>query len=82
MATIVKDSNGIPLGALVCVRAPSSHRKLDRFVSRLGYKPQFHYSFRFEGHFVWLTGAEFERCKPLGTRARVDTSKLLQCWNG
>lgn len=79
---IVRDGNGIPLGALVLIRVPRSHRKLDRFISRLGYKPQFLYSFRFGGNFVYVRGDEYNRVKELVTRARVDVTQLLQCWGG
>lgn len=78
--SIVKDHNGIPLGATVCVRVPRGRRKMNYFISRLGYKPQFLYSFRFGGNFVYVTGEEYERVKPYVTRARVDFDKLLKCW--
>lgn len=79
---IVRDSNGIALGAQVCVRVPRSRRKLGMFEGYLGRKPQYLYSFRFGGNFVYVTGEEYERVKHLVTRARVDFDELLNCWDG
>lgn len=66
----------------ICVRVPRSRRKLNYFLSYLGRKPEFLYSFRFSGNFVYVTAAEYERVRPYVTRARVDFDKLLKCWNG
>lgn len=75
-------------GAQVLVRVPRGRRKHTRFISTLGRKPEYLYSFHFEGNFVWVTMAEFEHVtawpghgqKPGVTRARVDVTKLLKCW--
>jgi hypothetical protein len=80
--TIVREHNRIPLGALVLVRVPGSRRGLTRFLDALGRKPEYLYSFCFDGNFVWVNGEEFERVKKYSTRARVDQTKLLKCWNG
>lgn len=80
--SLVKDHNSIPLGSTVCVRVPHSHRKTEKFVRQLGRKPEYHFSFHFDGNFVYVTGEEYERVKPYVTRARVDFDKLLKCWNG
>lgn len=80
--SIVRDSNGIALDAQVCVRVPRSHRKTEKFERLLDRKPQYHFSFHYEGNFVYVTADEYERVKPLVTRARVDITKLLHCWNG
>ena len=81
---LVKDANGIPLGALVCVRVPKSHRKRQQFLRQLGRKPEYLYSFHFEGHFTWLNGREFQQVtqqpKHGVRRARIDLTKLLKCW--
>ena len=79
--SIIRDENGIALGAKIVVRIPRSHRKRNRFEGLLGRRPQYLYSFRFAGHFTYLDGDEYERVKPLVTRPRIDTSKLLQCWS-
>lgn len=65
----------------ICVRIPRSRRKLNYFVGLLGRKPQYLYSFRFDGNFVYVDADEFERVKPYVTKARVDLDKLLECWN-
>lgn len=65
----------------ICVRVPRGRRKHDRFLSLLGREPQYLYSFRFEGNFVYVDAAEFERIKPYVTKARVDFGKLLECWS-
>lgn len=72
--------HGIPLGAQVLVRVPRSHRKRDRFVSRLQRKPEYLYSFHFDGNFVYVSHAELIALAELATRPRVDTTKLLNCW--
>jgi 3,4-dihydroxy-2-butanone 4-phosphate synthase len=78
-----RDENGIRLGASVCIRVPQSHRKRQQFIRLLGRTPEWLYSFRFPGHFTYLTSEEYDRVKPSGaTRARVDGSKLMKCWNG
>jgi hypothetical protein len=53
---------------------------MDYFLSALGRKPEFLYSFRFGGNFVYVTADEYERVKLYATRARVDFDKLLKCW--
>ena len=65
----------------ICVRVPRGRRKHDRFLSFLGRKPQYLYSFHFDGNFVYVNTEEFERVKPYVTKARVDFSKLLECWS-
>jgi hypothetical protein len=64
----------------ICVRVPRGRRKMDYFLSALGRKPEFLYSFRFGGNFVYVTADEYERVKLYATRARVDFDKLLKCW--
>jgi len=64
----------------ICVRIPRSHRKRNYFESFLGRKPQYLYSFRFSGNFVYVDRSEFEQVKKYVTRARVDLDKLLECW--
>lgn len=66
----------------ILIRIPSSHRKRDRFIGLLRRKPEFLYSFRFSGHFTYVSSDEYERVRHLVTRARVDIDKLLKCWNG
>lgn len=66
----------------ILVRVPRSHRKFDRFRGLLRRKPEYLYSFRFGGNFVYVSAAEYEQVKHLVTRARVDASRLLKCWNG
>lgn len=80
MSTLVKHS-GIPLGSLVLVRIPRSHRQQGRFEAHLGRKPEYLYSFHFGGNFMWLNEAEYTAAKFYCTRARVDQTKLLKCWN-
>lgn len=65
----------------ICVRVPRGRRKLNHFVSFLGRKPQYLYSFHFDGNFAYVDAEEFERVKPYVTRARVDFDKLLECWS-
>lgn len=79
--SLIRDENGIALGAQVCVRVPRGRRKLNYFISALGRRPEFLYSFRFEGNFVYVNGDEYERVKPYVTKARVDFDKLLKCWS-
>jgi len=78
---LTRDENGIPIGVLFFVRVPKSKRKLDRVISALGGKPQFYYSFRFAGNFLYVDSEQYERIRKYVTRARVDTSKLLKCWS-
>jgi hypothetical protein len=66
----------------IFVRVPHSHRKLSVLVRRLGYKPQFYYSFQFAGNFIRVTPEQYAALKPLVTRARDDTDRLLRCWDG
>lgn len=79
--SLIRDENGIALGAQVLVRIPSSHRKRDQFARLLGRKAEYYFSFRFEGHFTYVSDEEFARVKSLVTRPRIDTSKLLHCWS-
>jgi hypothetical protein len=59
----------------------TSHRSREKLKRALGYYPQEHFSFQFEGSFVYLTPAEWEQARVIKgiRRARVDTSKLHQC---
>lgn len=68
-------------GAHFYVRVPKSHRKLQQVLAAFPAKPQFYYSFRFAGNFLYVDSEQFERIKQYVTRARVDTSKLLKCWS-
>lgn len=79
--TLVRDSNGIPLGAEVCIRIPRGMRKRCKFLLALGREPEYLYSFHFDGNFTYVTADEYERIKLLVTRARVDFDKLLKCWS-
>jgi hypothetical protein len=68
---------------LICIRIPRSHRQRNQFLRLLGRTPEWLYSLSFAGHFAYLTSEEFDRVKPSGaTKARVDCSKLMKCWNG
>lgn len=78
---LIRDGNGIPLGCSFYVRVPRSRRKLERLIAALGGKPQFYYSFRFSGNFIYVTDEQYEQVKLLVTKARVDTDKLLKCWS-
>ena len=79
--SLVRDENNIPIGAHFYVRVPKSKRKLREMLSMLPEKPQFYYSFRFSGNFLYVDSEQYERIKQYVTRARVDTSKLLKCWS-
>ena len=74
MQQLTKDHN-------ICVRVPRSSRKLDRFVSALGRKPTYLYSFWFDGNFVYVDAAEFKRVRPYVTKARIQLDRLLECWS-
>lgn len=64
-----------------CVRIPRPRRKYGEFIRLLGHKPQIYYAFHFDGNFAFLDRDELERVRPLVTKARVDFSKLCQCWS-
>jgi hypothetical protein len=66
----------------ILCRVPRSHRKLAKLITALGYQPTFYYSFRFGGNFIYVLDEEWEKVAGLVSRARVDETKLLRCWNG
>jgi hypothetical protein len=66
----------------VIVRVPAGRRKRADFERQLQRKPQYLFSFRFEGNLTRLSEDEYQRLKSLVRRARIDTTKLFQCWSG
>jgi hypothetical protein len=59
-----------------------SHRAYDKLVCLLGKEPQGYYSFFFEGRFYEIPDACTDALQINGvTKARVDVSKLRQCWS-
>lgn len=60
-----------------------SHRARQALEDELGRLPQGYFSFWFDGEFRLVTEDKYEKVKGIKgiSRARIDESKLHQCWS-
>lgn len=65
---------------LILTRLPRSHRKNNKIINLLGFRPQHYFSLYSNSQFIYLKPEDFEKVKNLVTRTRFKEN-ILQCWN-
>lgn len=65
---------------LILCRVPRSHRRHDKLLRLLGFRPQIYFTLRAEGNFCYLNTNDYAKVKELVTKPNK-VRKVMRCWS-